>query len=142
MKSIGSAGVISDRVSRYHGFPHLTSEELAIALFEEYRTKLNRENERCKSILNSLDSFPFGLVANGHDATQRDGHRGRAMNHADLINLQALDGILFNVKYLVLARNVTVRFHITHLSASSLASPPPTPPPSAFLPPLPYPAFP
>lgn len=117
MKTIGSSGVISDHVTRYHGFPHLTSEELAQALFEEYRTKVNRENERCKSILNSLDSFPFGLVVNGYDATQRDGHRGRAMNHADLINLQALDGILFNVKYLVLARNVTVREKSSHLNS-------------------------
>lgn len=123
MKTIGSSGVISDHVTRYHGFPHLTSEELAQALFEEYRTKVNRENERCKSILNSLDSFPFGLVVNGYDATQRDGHRGRAMNHADLINLQALDGILFNVKYLVLARNVTVREKSSHLNSLVLPHP-------------------
>lgn len=105
---MGSEGIMSDRISRYHGFPHLTSQDLAMQLFEEYRTKLNSDKERCTSILNSLDSFPFGLVAKGHDATQRDGHRGRAMNHADIINLQALDGVLFNVKYIVLARNLTV----------------------------------
>ena len=30
------------------------------------------------------------------------------MNHPDLVNLQALDGVSFRLKYLVLVRNATV----------------------------------
>jgi hypothetical protein len=108
IKSVGTEGVMSDRVSRYHGFPLLTSEDLAMKLFEDLQSKLNRDKERCQSILNSLDSFPFGLTPKGSDSTVREGYRGRAMNHPDIVNLQALDGVLFNIKYLVLVRNVTV----------------------------------
>jgi hypothetical protein len=111
---------MSDRVSRYHGFPLLTSEALALSLFDELESKLNRDKGRCQSILNSLDSFPFGLTSKGHDSTVRDGHRGRAMNHPDIVNLQALDGVLFNIKYLVLVRNVTVSISLSHSSHQHL----------------------
>ena len=48
------------------------------------------------------DSFPTGSIRK----------TGRIFCRPDLVNVQKLDGILYNVKYLVIARNVTVRGRI------------------------------
>jgi hypothetical protein len=37
---------------------------------------------------------------------------GRVMRHGDLVNLQQLHGVHYNVKYLVLLRNVAVRLFV------------------------------
>ena len=52
----------------------------------------------CKKIYDAEDSFPTGAIRK----------TGRVFCRPDLINVQKLDGILYNVKYLVIARNVTV----------------------------------
>lgn len=116
IKSVGLDGVQSERINRYHGFPSLTFEKLAESLYNDYQIKTNKDKTKCKSIFNSLDSFPFGLTSKGYDATQKDGYRGRVLNHPDLVNLQALDGVLFNLKYLILARNITVSHFTPFLS--------------------------
>ena len=52
----------------------------------------------CRNIYDSEDSFPTGAIRK----------TGRVFCRPDLINVQRLDGVLYNVKYLIIARNVTV----------------------------------
>ena len=56
----------------------------------------------CRSIYDSEDSFPTGAIRK----------TGRVFCRPDLINVQRLDGVLYNVKYLIIARNVTVSLQI------------------------------
>jgi cupin superfamily acireductone dioxygenase involved in methionine salvage len=64
-----------------------------------------RKNEglpACKKVFDAEDSFPTGAIRK----------TGRLFCRPDLINVQKLDGILYDVKYLIIARNVTVsRLH-------------------------------
>jgi hypothetical protein len=53
----------------------------------------------CRKIYDAEDSFPTGSIRK----------TGRVFCRPDLVNVQKLDGILYDVKYLVIARNVTVR---------------------------------
>lgn len=53
---------------------------------------------RYRSIFDSEDSFPTGAIR----------AHGRIFMHPDLVNIQKLDGKLFNAKYLLIARNLTV----------------------------------
>ena len=53
----------------------------------------------CKTIYDAEDSFPTGSIRK----------TGRVFLRPDIINLQALDGVAFNVKYLIIIRNTTVR---------------------------------
>jgi hypothetical protein len=52
-----------------------------------------------RSIYSGVDPFPF--------AGPRV--KGRVLHHMDLATLQQLDGDLFDIKYLLLVRNATVR---------------------------------
>ena len=52
----------------------------------------------CKLIYDAEDSFPTGAIR----------RPGRVFMRPDIINLQRLDGVLFNVKYLLIVRNITV----------------------------------
>lgn len=79
------------------GFPHLEPETLFQSLAAEYKKRKNSNNKPCRQVFDAIDSFPYGLVKFG----------GRAMNHPDLRNIQSLDGVLFNIKYLILVRNLT-----------------------------------
>jgi hypothetical protein len=51
-----------------------------------------------RSIYDSEDSFPTGAIRK----------KGRVFMRPDLVNLQKLDGVLFNIKYLIILRNITV----------------------------------
>ena len=52
----------------------------------------------CKTIYDAEDSFPTGAIRK----------TGRVFLRPDIINIQALDGVIFNVKYLIIVRNTTV----------------------------------
>lgn len=62
-----------------------------------------------RSIYDAFSSFPFGSPRNN----------ARHFHHPDLINLRKLDGVLFNVKYLLLFRNLTVFFSYFELYNSN-----------------------
>jgi hypothetical protein len=51
----------------------------------------------CRSIFDAEDSFPTGAIRK----------TGRVFMHPDIVNLQKLDGVVFNIKYLIINRNVT-----------------------------------
>ena len=57
----------------------------------------------CKTIYDAEDSFPTGAIRK----------TGRVFLRPDIINIQALDGVIFNVKYLIIVRNTTVHWLIT-----------------------------
>lgn len=75
------------------GVPRLTTEELSMGFQEQ----LKLSSRKCNTIYDSEDSFPTGAI-------RKD---GRLFMRPDLINLQKLDGKLFNIKYLIIVRNTT-----------------------------------
>ena len=56
-----------------------------------------RKFNGCKILFDYQDSFPFQMVRSPM----------RAFNHPDMSNLEYLNGKIFNIKYVVLVRNVT-----------------------------------
>jgi hypothetical protein len=54
--------------------------------------------------IDAEDSFPTGAIRK----------TGRVFMHPDLVNLQLLDGVLFNTKYLIILRNITVSYSQSH----------------------------
>jgi hypothetical protein len=48
----------------------------------------------CKSIFDAEDSFPTGAIRKP----------GRVFMRPDLVNLHELDGVMFNIKYLIILR--------------------------------------
>ena len=81
------------------GVPRLTPNELAEGLKEQFRLRIESGQKECRRIYDAEDSFPTGAIRKN----------GRIFCRPDLINIQMLDGVLFHAKYLVIARNVTVR---------------------------------
>jgi hypothetical protein len=65
----------------------------------QYNLRAGDGDPPCRKIYNAEDSFPTGSIRK----------TGRVFCRPDLVNVQKLDGILYDVKYLVIARNVTVR---------------------------------
>ena len=69
----------------------------------------------CKTIYDAEDSFPTGAIRK----------TGRVFLRPDIINIQALDGVIFNVKYLIIVRNTTVhwdQYDIDHLKFTVIKS--------------------
>lgn len=54
----------------------------------------------CKRIYDAEDSFPTGAIRKN----------SRLFMRPDLVHLQALDGILYDLKFLIITRNITVNF--------------------------------
>jgi len=79
------------------GVPRTTVEKLKQGLMEQLKLRVESGQPPCKSIFDAEDSFPTGAIRK----------TGRVFNRPDLINLQMLDGVLFDIKYLIIARNVT-----------------------------------
>lgn len=80
------------------GVPRTTAEQLKSGFLEQLQARKSAGKAPCKSIYDSEDSFPTGAIR----------QNGRVFMRPDIINLQQLDGVLFNVKYLIIARNTTV----------------------------------
>ena len=64
----------------------------------QFDLRRNDGQPACKKVFDAEDSFPTGAIRK----------TGRLFCRPDLINVQKLDGILYDVKYLIIARNVTV----------------------------------
>lgn len=80
------------------GVPRTSAYELKQGMMEQLDFRKQAGKPPCKSIYDAEDSFPTGAIRKS----------GRVFMRPDIVNLQRLDGILFNVKYLIIARNVTV----------------------------------
>jgi hypothetical protein len=76
------------------GVPRTTISELKQGFIDMFKL---RKKAACKTIFDSEDSFPTGAIRKS----------GRMFNRPDIVNLQELDGVLINVKYLLIMRNVT-----------------------------------
>lgn len=81
------------------GVPRRTPSELAAGLKEQFeiRRKESPHDPVCMRIVDTEDSFPTGAIRKP----------GRLFMHPDIVNLQHLHGNMLNVKYLLIARNVT-----------------------------------
>jgi len=79
------------------GVPRTTVSKLASGIREQFQLRLDSGKPACKTIYDAEDSFPTGAIRKS----------GRVFMRPDIINIQKLDGVLFNVKYLVIIRNVT-----------------------------------
>jgi hypothetical protein len=79
------------------GVPRTTVKQLSDGFKEQFKLRMESGQSPCTTIFDSEDSFPTGAIRK----------QGRIFNRPDLINLQKLDGVLFNIKYLVISRNVT-----------------------------------
>jgi len=81
------------------GVPRTTAAQLKSGLQEQFQMRKASGKPPCKTIYDSEDSFPTGAIR----------QNGRVFMRPDIVNLQQLDGVLFNVKYLLILRNTTVR---------------------------------
>ncbi len=80
------------------GVPRTTVAELKSGFMEQFKHRSEAGLPACKRIYDAEDSFPTGAIRKG----------GRVFMRPDLVNLQLLDGVLFDVKYLLIVRNTTV----------------------------------
>eukprot|EP00605_Chrysophyceae_sp_TOSAG23-4_P000536 GSChrysophyteH1.ASY1.ANO1.605.1 assembled CDS len=79
------------------GVPRTTVKDLKSGFLEMLQFRKDKKQPPCKSIFDAEDSFPTGAIRKN----------GRVFNRPDIINFQQLDGVLFNIKYLLIMRNVT-----------------------------------
>eukprot|EP01032_Pedospumella_encystans_P023735 gene23735-26858_t len=92
-----TSGEGSSLVCAINGVPRTTAEQLRSGLQEQFQMRKASGKPACKTIYDSEDSFPTGAIR----------QNGRVFMRPDIINLQQLDGVLFNVKYLLILRNTT-----------------------------------
>eukprot|EP01034_Spumella_vulgaris_P024632 gene24632-31000_t len=64
---------------------------------DQFKGRKDTGQPLCKRIYDAEDSFPTGAIRKS----------GRVFMRPDLINLQQLDGVMFDIKYLVIIRNTT-----------------------------------
>lgn len=79
------------------GVPRTEVSKLHQGISEQYQLRKDSGKAACNRIYDAEDSFPTGAIRK----------TGRVFMRPDIINLQKLDGILYNIKYLIIARNVT-----------------------------------
>lgn len=89
------------------GVPRTTVENLKEGINEQFQLRKAAGKPPCRSIFDAEDSFPTGAIRKS----------GRVFMRPDIINLQKLDGVMMNVKYLLILRNTTVwhtrnKYHI------------------------------
>jgi hypothetical protein len=80
------------------GVPRATAAQLKSGFQEQLQLRRQSGKPPCKNIYDSEDSFPTGAIR----------ANGRIFMRPDIINLQQLDGVMFNIKYLIIVRNTTV----------------------------------
>ncbi len=86
------------------GVPRTTVNELKRGILEQFKMRTDSGKKKCQRIYDAEDSFPTGAIRKS----------GRIFMHPDIVNLQQLDGVLMNVKYLLIVRNTTVRNSFIH----------------------------
>ena len=79
------------------GVPRTTASDLKSGFKEMLKFRTDKGMAPCKSIYDAEDSFPTGAIRK----------QGRLFMRPDIVNLQKLDGVVFNIKYLLIMRNVT-----------------------------------
>ena len=79
------------------GLGRTTPAELSKGIREQLAMRTKSGKPPCKFIYDAEDSFPTGAIR----------RTGRCFMRPDIVNLEQLDGVLFRVKYLVIARNAT-----------------------------------
>jgi len=79
------------------GVPRTTTADLKTGFQEMLKFRTDKGMPPCKTIYDAEDSFPTGAIRK----------QGRLFMRPDIVNLQKLDGVLFNIKYLLIIRNVT-----------------------------------
>ena len=79
--------------------PRSTVQHLQQGISEQFAARKDTGLPPCNSIYDAEDSFPTGAIRK----------TGRVFMRPDLVHLQQLDGVLFNLKYLIIERNVTAR---------------------------------
>jgi hypothetical protein len=87
------------------GVPRTTPMHLAAGFKEQFEMRKQTGKPPCRRIYDAEDSFPTGAIRKS----------GRVFMRPDLVNLEMLNGIIFNVKYLIIARNITVRNECLYL---------------------------
>ena len=79
------------------GLARVSSRDLASGIREQFAMRAKNGKRPCKTIFDAEDSFPTGAIRK----------TGRVYMRPDIVNLEQLDGVLFRVKYLIIARNAT-----------------------------------
>eukprot|EP01036_Dinobryon_divergens_P031037 gene31037-40374_t len=79
------------------GVPRTTVKDLSSGFQDQFKLRKSSGKSPCKAIYDAEDSFPTGAIRK----------TGRVFLRPDIINIQALDGVIFNVKYLIIIRNTT-----------------------------------
>ena len=79
------------------GVARVSSNDLASGIREQFAMRAKNGKKPCRSIFDAEDSFPTGAIRK----------HGRVYMRPDIVNLEQLDGVLFRVKYLIIARNAT-----------------------------------
>jgi len=79
------------------GVPRTTLQAAYQGFKESFALRAETGLPPCKTIYDAEDSFPTGAIRKA----------GRVFMRPDLVHLQAMDGILFNIKYLLILRNTT-----------------------------------
>ena len=83
------------------GVPRTSVAMLKRGFQEQFELRKSINKPPCKRIYDAEDSFPTGAIRK----------HGRLFVRPDIINLQRLDGVLFNLKYLIIIRNTTVSIY-------------------------------
>lgn len=86
------------------GVPRTTVEHLREGLTEQLQMRKTSGKPACKYIYDSEDSFPTGAIRK----------HSRLFMRPDIVNLQKLDGVLFDIKYLIIMRNNTVSSSVSY----------------------------
>jgi hypothetical protein len=82
------------------GVPRTTLQHQYSGFQESFQLRIKGGQLPCKTIYDAEDSFPTGAIRKS----------GRVFMRPDLIHLQALDGVLYDIKYLIIIRNTTVSY--------------------------------
>lgn len=79
------------------GVPRTTVRDLRNGFQDMFKMRTEKGLNPCGSIYDAEDSFPTGAIRKS----------GRLFMRPDIVNLQKLDGVVYNIKYLLILRNVT-----------------------------------
>lgn len=82
------------------GVPRTTLASAYAGFKESFQLRAATGAAPCTTIYDAEDSFPTGAIRKS----------GRVFMRPDLVHLQNLDGVLYDIKYLLILRNTTVSY--------------------------------
>lgn len=80
------------------GVPRTTLQSAYSGIKEAFKLRADAGQAPCTRIFDAEDSFPTGAIR----------RPGRVFMRPDIVHLQDLDGILYDLKFLIILRNTTV----------------------------------